>query len=359
MILLHAILIVLLIPYPLIGLLIVVFGRKQSLIKDYSIRPTVSIFLPTWNEEGYIGKKLEDLLSQTYPIEEILVYDCSTDKTPTIVKEYSRDHPEIKLIRQPNRTGMPRTFDQAIAEAKGEIFVKTDCDSLTVSKDSLRELVATFGDHEIGAVSGVCTSKSGVEKWYHKFMRWLQVAETRLDSTIVARSTSLLAFRRELTSPVRYDSIAEDTEEFVLIRRGGHRTVIDTSVIAEEEVPQSIRKRRKQKDRRAQHIITSLLIHKDMFFNKRYGMYGLVVFPLNFYLLVITPIVMLISSASIAYLIFIASPLLAASLALIMGIMLLMRIGPWLAIIDIMISGLVATLRLIVRRDSSMWEKVR
>lgn len=56
-----------------------------------------------------------------------------------------------------------------------------------------------------------------------------------------------------LVEPVDVNLMAEDTEELVLIRRQGHKVVVDPSVIAEEaEVPDDFRKRRLQKDRRAQ-----------------------------------------------------------------------------------------------------------
>jgi hypothetical protein len=62
-----------------------------------------------------------------------------------------------------------------------------------------------------------------------------------------------MCFKMSLAEPVDVNSMAEDTEELVLIRRQGHKVVGDPSVIAEEEeVPDDFRKRRLQKDRRAQ-----------------------------------------------------------------------------------------------------------
>jgi glycosyltransferase involved in cell wall biosynthesis len=47
-----------------------------------------------YNEENFIGKKLDNLLEQTYPIHEILIYDCSTDRTPGIIQKYQKKIPQ-------------------------------------------------------------------------------------------------------------------------------------------------------------------------------------------------------------------------------------------------------------------------
>ena len=53
----------LLVPYAAIIVFIFSLGRKLKLRKSYVYRPTVSIFLPTYNEAGFIEKKLENLIS--------------------------------------------------------------------------------------------------------------------------------------------------------------------------------------------------------------------------------------------------------------------------------------------------------
>jgi glycosyltransferase involved in cell wall biosynthesis len=58
-------------------------GRTIKLKIDFNQKHTVTIFLPTYNEENFIEKKLDNLLEQTCHIHEILIYDCSTDKKNT------------------------------------------------------------------------------------------------------------------------------------------------------------------------------------------------------------------------------------------------------------------------------------
>ena len=357
-----AIIIVTLIPFVIIAAIVLFFGRKQSLKKDYSYKPIVSVFLPAFNEERNIAEKLDDLLQQTYPISEILVYDCSTDNTPKIVKEYRKKYPNIKLIKQQERIGMARTLNEAFNRAKGEIIVKSDCDSLTKSPDALKELVADFSDPRIGAVSGVCVNK-GLEGYFRSFMTRLQIAESNLDSTIIAHATSLLAYRKTVVVDVDPNSLNDDAEEFVLIRKRGYRTIIDAQVVSEEEIPKTFRKRRLQKDRRAAGTIKVLLQNLSIFFNPKFGLYGLVVFPIDLFLLVASPILLLVASILLGYILFPISPIiLVPYLFLIFSPFVFYTVKKvnWLvALVDLQLSGLMGMLRLLFKRDSPKWERVR
>ncbi len=356
------ILVIILIPYASIASITLLFGRKQILKKDYLHNPRVSVFLPTFNEERNIAKKLDDLLHQTYPVSEILVYDCSTDKTPDILEEYRKKHNNIKLIKQQERIGMAKTLNEALKRASGEIIVKTDCDSLTKSSDALKELVSSFADQRIGAVSGVCVNK-GLERYFRSFMTKLQIAESNLESTIIAHATSLLAYRKVAVVDVDPNSLNDDAEEFVLIRKRGYRTVIDAQVVSEEEVPETFRKRRLQKDRRAAGTIKVLLQNLSIFFNPKFGLYGLVVFPMDLFLLVVSPFLLLAVSILLGYILFtISAIILVPYLFLIFSPFVFYRVRKvnWLvALVDLQLSGFMGMLRLLFKKDSPKWERVR
>jgi cellulose synthase/poly-beta-1,6-N-acetylglucosamine synthase-like glycosyltransferase len=356
------ILVIILVPYAFVASVVLFFGRKQISNKDYSYKPKVSVFLPTFDEEHNIAKKLDDLLRQTYPVSEILVYDCSTDNTRKIVKDYRKRYNNIKLIEQQERIGMAKTLNEALRKANGEIIVKTDCDSLTKSPNVLNELVANFSDPRIGGVSGVCVNK-GLEGYFRSFMTRLQIAESNLDSTIIAHATSLLAYRKEATVDVDPNSLNDDAEEFVLIRKGGYRTTIDTLVVSEEEIPETFKSRRLQKDRRAAGTIKVLFQNLSIFFNPKFGLYGLVVFPMDLFLLVVSPVLLLVASILLGYILFTISPIiLVPYLFLIFSPFAFYSVNKvnWLgALVDLQLSGLIGTLRLLFKRDSPKWKRVR
>lgn len=58
-------------------------------------RPTLSIYVPTFNHEHYIVQALDSILMQetAYTYEVLVGEDCSTDNTRAVLKEYEKQHP--------------------------------------------------------------------------------------------------------------------------------------------------------------------------------------------------------------------------------------------------------------------------
>ena len=71
--------------------------------------PAVSIVIPVFNVEKYIGKCLDSLISQTlHNIEIICVNDCSTDKSLDILRDYEAKDNRIVVI------DLPRNIKQGL-----------------------------------------------------------------------------------------------------------------------------------------------------------------------------------------------------------------------------------------------------
>lgn len=99
-----------------------------SLQTDLASPTTVSVIVPIRNEEKYIGKCLESLLSQSYPAElyEVIVADGrSSDRSLEIVKRIACDHPNLRLVDNPGATA-PAGMNIGIRGAKGDIIIRAD-----------------------------------------------------------------------------------------------------------------------------------------------------------------------------------------------------------------------------------------
>jgi len=347
------------IPYMVFGIIVLLKAKTLKNLKDYNYKPTVTVYVPTFNEEKHIARKLENLLAQTYPIKEILIFDCSTDKTVEIIKQYQQKHSSIRLVKQPRRIGMAKTLNEALTTGTGDIFVKTDCDSISEA-NALKELIANFADDRIGGATGICVSDKGVERLFRKFMTAIQVAESNIDSTLIAHSPSLLAFRAAVVEPVKDNSVADDTEEFLLIRKKGFKTVIDPSVVSREEVPADFLVRRAQKNRRSQGIVKVLLENFDMVLNPKYKKYGSLVLPMEWFILILSPILLIALGGVLTYALFLVHPLLALALVGVIAAAIIHRSNVLFAVIDTELSGLVGFIRSLVKGNGDgLWEKVR
>lgn len=85
----------------------------------------VSVIIPSYNCEKYIGQTLESVLKQTFQdLELIVVDDGSTDGTREVV---ASNFPQVKLFTQKN-AGVCRARNRGIREASGEFLCIMDHD---------------------------------------------------------------------------------------------------------------------------------------------------------------------------------------------------------------------------------------
>ena len=70
--------------------------------------PSITVFIPAYNEESVIEETILNKLAQDYPkdkVKVIVISDESEDQTDAIVTRLSETHPNIELIRQIPRRG--------------------------------------------------------------------------------------------------------------------------------------------------------------------------------------------------------------------------------------------------------------
>ncbi|HWH07184.1 MAG TPA: glycosyltransferase family 2 protein [Candidatus Paceibacterota bacterium] len=87
----------------------------------------VSVIIPVYNREEYIGAAINSVLNQDYPsIEIIVVDDGSTDSTPEILKSFES---KITVLNQPNK-GPSAARNFGIRHASGSVIGLLDSDDL-------------------------------------------------------------------------------------------------------------------------------------------------------------------------------------------------------------------------------------
>ena len=270
----------------------VIRGRTEGSRSAGNHEPTVSIVLPTYNEADIVETKLEDLLALDYPMEkvEVVVVDSSDDETPERIETFltERTAPSLRLIREEERRGLAVALNEAYAAAENEVVVKTDCDS-KLAPDALRRAVERLSDPDVAAVTGRNAEVLGgseVEQGYRDIQARVQQLESRLDSTFIFHGP-FSAFERTAIRPIDPDSIADDTELALKIRRSGKRVVFDPGIRYREAAHSGLRERRKQKDRRAMGLVRLLWRHRDAL--GTHGLYGRVVLPVNWWFMVVSP----------------------------------------------------------------------
>lgn len=90
---------------------------------------SVSVIVPVYNGERYLGACLDSLIRQTLPtIEIIVVDDCSTDKTPDILQDYAKRDARIRITRNETNMRQGLSRNKALALARGEYVGFVDSD---------------------------------------------------------------------------------------------------------------------------------------------------------------------------------------------------------------------------------------
>ena len=131
----------------------------------------ISVIIPVYNVEKYLGECLESILQQNFSeYEMICVNDSSTDRSAEILKEYANKYSQIKVIEHDINRGLSAARNTAMEHATGKYIMFVDSDDMIVP-NCLEELYETAELHQLDIVyfgrsflyDGVSEYKSGVQ----------------------------------------------------------------------------------------------------------------------------------------------------------------------------------------------------
>lgn len=236
------------IGYALILKLFVLVIRPKGVRKS-QFTPSVSVIIAAHNEEAVIRGRIEDIVKQEYPkqdLEIIVGSDGSTDATNKIVEDMSQGYGHlVRLLAHPAQRGRALVHNDAVKAARGEIVVFTDADTRFHSQ-FLQMLVSNFADEKVGCVSGSLfytnthsTSVSMGLGVYWRFENIVRQLETQLGS-YCSSSGACMAIRKRIFKPL---DKAEDADTACPLDAimAGFRVVHDKQAIAYDSMPSTVK----------------------------------------------------------------------------------------------------------------------
>jgi cellulose synthase/poly-beta-1,6-N-acetylglucosamine synthase-like glycosyltransferase len=245
--------------YPL--WLIVFTPDKKSNKEKYTIEenlPEVAILMAAYNEEKVIGDKIASVFNTTYPLDKITVYigsDASTDKTDSIIEEYSQKYPQIKLTRFGGRTGKSGIINQLAENAKGPIFILTDA-NVIFKPETIFNLIRHFKNANTAQVAAniikVSPTDKGIasqEKSYIALENKIKYFESIKWNVIMGAEGGCYAIRKENFSPVPKNFYMDDFYITLNVIEQGKEIVFDKEAICNEDVPTESQEEFKRKVR--------------------------------------------------------------------------------------------------------------
>ena len=85
--------------------------------------PLVSIGLPVYNGQEYVAECIEAVLAQTFEDLELVVCDnCSTDRTPEIVRACAARDARVRYVRNERNLGSNGNFNRVVGHCRGKYF---------------------------------------------------------------------------------------------------------------------------------------------------------------------------------------------------------------------------------------------
>lgn len=231
--------------YPL---LIYLWGRvRPALVRTADHTPFVTILISAYNEEREIGKTIENKLQLAYPVDRyeiIVISDGSADRTEEIVRQHAEaSGGRVRLLIQSPRQGKTAALNRAVPDARGELLVFSDANSL-YAPDVLICLARNFGDPLVGYVTGKMvygvTGDTGVGDGCSAYMRYenfLRACETRAGS-VVGVDGGIDAMRKSLYRPMRADQLPDFVQPLMVVEQG-FRVVYEPEALLREDALKS------------------------------------------------------------------------------------------------------------------------
>jgi len=283
-------------------------GRAPPML-DPESGPLVSVLIPCFNEEKVIVASVTRILHSNWKrLEVIVLDDGSTDATAARVRSAFVDEPRVTLMSFENG-GKARALNRGLAQARGEVVVALDADTL-FPPDTLPRLVRWFADPAVGAVAGnavVGNRLNLITRWQALEYVTAQNLERRALAALGAVTVvpgAVGAWRRsaiEALGGYPDDTLAEDQDLTIACQRAGWRVEFDPEARAYTEAPDSVAGLLKQRFRWSFGTLQCLWKHREGLFNPRRPVLGFVALPqIWLFQIVLTAVSPLVDLAIIA-----------------------------------------------------------
>ncbi|MGB6897078.1 MAG: glycosyltransferase [Candidatus Acidiferrum sp.] len=261
--------------------------------------PAVTVLIPAHNEQNVVVQTITSVLaSDMKSLHVVVVNDGSTDDTGRLLDESFGNDPRVRILHQVNR-GKAAALHRALGEATTEIVVTIDADT-EIEPDAIRKLVRHFSDPTVGAVAGnvkVGNRSRWLTRWQALEYITSQNMEKRafdLLNCITVVPGALGAWRKaaiEAAGGITADTVAEDADLTIGIRRLGWRISYEEEAVAWTEAPDTAAALIRQRFRWTFGTLQSFWKHGDTLVRPKYGTLGWIALPNIFVFQLVLPLI--------------------------------------------------------------------
>ncbi|MEO8637388.1 MAG: glycosyltransferase [Candidatus Taylorbacteria bacterium] len=132
-------------------------------------KPKITVLMPVYNGETYLGDAIESILGQTYlNFEFLIIDDGSTDRSAEIIRSYI--DPRIFVLSNAENRGLVYSLNRGLQNAKGKYVARMDSDDICVP-ERLEKQITFMEKHPDIGICGTWIKTIGEKGGYtHKYL---------------------------------------------------------------------------------------------------------------------------------------------------------------------------------------------
>jgi len=116
--------------------------------------PSLSVIMPVYNAEPYLGAALASVLGQSFSdFELVAVNDGSTDGSEQLLADRARDDPRVRVLHQPN-AGVVAAVNVGLRHCRGEFVGRADADDVSLPDRFARQIEFLDRHRDVAVVGG-------------------------------------------------------------------------------------------------------------------------------------------------------------------------------------------------------------
>jgi glycosyltransferase involved in cell wall biosynthesis len=95
--------------------------------------PLISVIMSVYNGESFLCEAVESILNQSLAdFEFIIIDDCSTDSTSSMLQRYARQDARIRLLCNISNIGLTKSLNRCLQECNGSFIARQDADDVSL-----------------------------------------------------------------------------------------------------------------------------------------------------------------------------------------------------------------------------------
>ena len=256
---------------------------------DFDFFPSVTFLLPGWNEGKTAGTTIESIQNLDYPKDKIkIVYidNNSTDDTKEIVEDHMKSDSRIIYILE-QKQGKHHAMNTGLTYVDTDLVACLDVDS-TLHVSAMKIAAQYFKDENIKALASCMQLRDIKTVWqraqaieYMLSVFWRK-AYSSIDA-IQVMPGPFSVFRKSVFDELGNYKAAYNAEDFEMtlrLHKNGYKIANAHKAYVYTVGPATFTSLVRQRVRWIRGFLENAVDYKDMFFNKKYGHFGMFTLPI-------------------------------------------------------------------------------